>query len=126
VPSAVLPPQAYGPGSAAFWQPTPEERTLAMWTWVGSILIGWLMPLIIFLTKKDESPFVRETARQSLNFQIVVTIGMTISYLLMFVFIGFVTAPAIGIFTLVICIIGAMKANQGEGYRPPLAFDMVK
>src|SRR5699024_4092025 len=61
--SQLLPPQAFGTGSEGFWQPSPSDRNAAVWTHIGSILLGWLLPLILFLVKKDESPYVREHAR---------------------------------------------------------------
>ncbi|WP_101649884.1 DUF4870 domain-containing protein [Brevibacterium ihuae] len=128
-----LPPHAYGAGSAQFWQPTEAERSAAMWTHIGTLLIGWIMPLIMFIMKKDESAFVREHARQSLNAQIMNAILMygimLISIPLMFVIIGiftiwlaFIPAIVYAIFE----IIAAVAANKGEGYRIPMKADMVK
>ncbi|GAA4393739.1 DUF4870 domain-containing protein [Brevibacterium sp. R8603A2] len=128
-----LPPQAYGPGSQNFWQPTESERSAAMWTHLGTLLIGWLMPLIMFIMKKDESAFVREHARQSLNAQIMNAILcygiMLISLPLMLVFIGFITfwlAFIPPIIYIVFEIIAAVAANKGEGYKIPMKADMVK
>lgn len=128
-----LPPQAYGPGSQNFWQPTESERSAAMWTHLGTLLIGWIMPLIMFIMKKDESAFVREHARQSLNAQIMNAILcygiMLISLPLMFVVIGFFTfwlAFIPPIVYIVFEIIAAIAANKGEGYKIPMKADMVK
>lgn len=125
VPRGPYPPQAYGDGSERFWNASQDERQLAMWTWLGTLLIGWVMPLIMFLTKGD-SPYVREQARQCLNFSIVMVIAMTLSAVLIYVLIGLLTTPLLWVFEIVIAIMGAMKANAGQGYKPPMAFDMVK
>ena len=80
--SQALPPQAFGPGSAGFWQPSPSDRSTSVWTQVGAIFTAWIVPLIIFLVKKDESPFVREQARQSLNFQLTLIIAYIVADIL--------------------------------------------
>ncbi|GAA4285363.1 hypothetical protein GCM10022261_28940 [Brevibacterium daeguense] len=135
IPGQPLPENAYGEGSAIFWQPTDSERQAAMWTHIGAIFISWLMPLIMFLVKKDESAFVREHARQSLNAQIMNTIAiiaLTVIVTIIAVLtlgIGGLLTPLIyapWVFYTILEIIAAVKANKGEGYRFMLAPDMVK
>lgn len=136
--SRSLPEQAYGPGSEQFWMAHEPDRTTAMWTHLGSIIFGF-MPLIMFLVKKDESPFVREHSRQGLNAMITNTI-VTFGALFVFGFVGFILALltfGIGIIVmyaalivpLVYCvfyIIAAVAANKGEGYKFPLTINFVK
>jgi uncharacterized Tic20 family protein len=50
-------------------------------------------PLVVWLTKKDESAFVAEHARQALNFQISMTIYFILAALSMLVLIGFLLLP---------------------------------
>jgi uncharacterized protein len=135
IPGQPLPENAYGEGSAMFWQPTDSERQAALWTHIGAIFISWLMPLIMFLVKKDESPFIREHARQSLNAQIMNTIAIVALTVIVTIIavltlgIGSVLTPLIyapWVFYTVLEIIAAVKANKGEGYRFMLAPDMVK
>ena len=40
--------------------------------------------------------------------------------------IGFLLMAAIGIAHLVLCIMAAMKANNGEAYRYPFALRLIK
>ncbi|MGZ1492609.1 DUF4870 domain-containing protein [Brevibacterium sediminis] len=136
--SRSLPEQAYGPGSEQFWMAHEPDRTTAMWTHLGSLIFGF-MPLIMFLVKKDESPFVREHSRQGLNAMITNTI-VTFGALFVFGFVGFILALVtfgIGIIVmyaalivpLVYCvfyIIAAVAANKGEGYKFPLTINFVK
>ncbi|MFE1083518.1 MULTISPECIES: DUF4870 domain-containing protein [Brevibacterium] len=136
--SRSLPEQAYGPGSEQFWMAHEPDRTTALWTHLGSLIFGF-MPLIMFLVKKDESPFVREHSRQGLNAMITNTI-VTFGALFVFGFVGFILALVtfgIGIIVmyaalivpLVYCvfyIIAAVAANKGEGYKFPLTINFVK
>lgn len=130
---APVPEHAYQEGSAAYWQATESERSAAMWTHIGALFIGWLMPLIMFMMKKDESAFVREHARQSLNSQImsaIIAYGIIlISLPLMFIIIGMFTiflAPIVPIIYAIFEIISAIRANKGEGYKHPMTPNMVK
>ncbi len=90
--------------------------------WVG---LGFLGPLIIWLIKRDESPYVEEHAREALNFQISFLIYMIVSALLMLVVIGFFLFIGIGIFGFVVMIIAAIKAANGERYRYPLTIRFI-
>ena len=136
--SRSLPEQAYGPGSGQFWMAYEPDRTTALWTHLGSLIFGF-MPLIMFLVKKDESPFVREHSRQGLNALITNTI-VTFGALFVFGILGFMLALVtfgIGILLVyaalivplvyvVIYIIAAVAANRGEGYKFPLTINFVK
>ena len=54
--------------------PSSDEKTLAILSHILTIVSSFIAPLIIYLLKKDESPYVREHAKESLNFQITVFI----------------------------------------------------
>jgi uncharacterized membrane protein len=126
--SRALPPQAYGPGSAGFWQPSPSERSTATWTQVGAIFTAWIVPLIVFLVKKDESPFIREQARQSLNFQLTLIIAYIVADIIAVITFGFgaILYFVIWIVALVFMIIAAVAANKGEVYKVPMSIQLVK
>ncbi len=85
-----------------------------------------LGPLIIWQIKKNESSFVDEQGKESLNFQISVTIFLIGSALLMFVLIGFLLLPAIVIASIVFVVIASVKTSNGESYRYPLCIRFIK
>jgi uncharacterized protein len=85
-----------------------------------------LGPLIIWLVKKDQMAFVDDQGKESLNFQILVTIALIASIPLWFICIGMIITPLIGITALVFVIIAAIKANGGEYYRYPLNWRLIK
>ncbi|HJG79377.1 MAG TPA: DUF4870 domain-containing protein [Brevibacterium senegalense] len=120
------PDAAYGAGSAGYWRATQDDTSLAVLTHIGALLISAIVPLIMFLIKKDDSAYVREHARQSLNLQIMILIAGFASGLLMFVGIGFILLPLVVIAAWVLQIIAAVKAYNGECYRMPFTFAFVR
>lgn len=89
---------------------------------VGFPIIG---PLIIWLMKKDQSPYLDAQGRELLNFQISYFIYAMISVVLIAVLIGIVLIFVVGIASLVFTIIGLVKAADGKVYRFPLCIRML-
>jgi len=85
-----------------------------------------LGPLIIWMIKKDEMPFVDDQGKESLNFQLTMFIAMIVSIILMFVLIGFVLIGVIIIYQIVVIIIASIKANEGVRYRYPYTIRFIK
>jgi len=79
-------------------------------------------PLVVWLIKKNESPFVDANGKASLNFQISMTIYFLACLPLLcggpLILLGWVP---LGIADIVFTIIAAVKANNGESYKYPLA-----
>jgi len=87
---------------------------------------GLVGPLVLYLVKKDSSPFLRHHAAQALNFHITVAIAVFASFALIFVLIGFVLLPAVAIASSILAIassilaiVAAVRASRGEPYRYP-------
>lgn len=83
-------------------------------------LLGFVGSLVIYVMYKDRGPFVRQHAANSLNVQIITGIVLLISFPLMLLLIGFVTYPLALVFAFVMHVIGAVKANNGQWWDPPL------
>ncbi|MFZ9991530.1 MAG: DUF4870 domain-containing protein, partial [Opitutales bacterium] len=88
----------------------------------GFSLIG---PLIVWLIKKDESTFIDKQGRELLNFQISLLIYFLVSFVLCLVIIGFVLVGVLAIASLILTIIGLVKATEGKIYRYPLTIRML-
>ena len=82
--------------------------------------LGFVASLVVYLMYRDRGDFVRQHAANSLNVQIMTLILLAISGLLMFVLVGFLTYPLVVVIATVIHVIGAMKANNGEMWQPPM------
>jgi uncharacterized Tic20 family protein len=83
-------------------------------------LLGFVGSLVIYLMYKDRGPFVRAHAANSLNVQIITGIVLLISLPLMLLLIGFLTFGLALVFAFVMHLLGAMKANNGEWWNPPM------
>lgn len=132
-------PQRQFPPQSGVWNTsTPlkpsEERSLGMLAHLvpaillplSAGLLGFVGSLVIYLIYKDRGPFVRQHAVNSLNVQIITAILLILSSLLMFVLIGFLFYPLVIVVATVIHVIGAVKANNGEWWMPPLTPQFVR
>jgi uncharacterized protein len=126
------------PQMAPAQRPTVQQsRQWALFAHLSAfagLLIGlnFLGPLIIYLVKKDEDPFVAEHAREALNFNLSVftylLVGGITAVILTLVLIGLLLFPVlfgIAIAWIVLTIVAAVKANAGETYRYPLTIRFV-
>ena len=113
-------------------QPSKDERTWAMLchfsAFAGLIFPfgNFLAPLIIWLIKKEELPFVEDQGKEGLNFQISMTIYLLISGMLCIILIGIPIIIGLVIFCFIITIIAAISANDGKSYRYPINLRLIK
>jgi hypothetical protein len=73
-------------------------------------------PLIVWLIKKDQFPFVDEQGKEAVNFQLTMLIFL---FALPLTCIGIILLPAVPIVDFVLVVIAAIRANDGEHYRYP-------
>ncbi len=104
---------------------SPAEKQFAIWTHllmpigaiVSSGMLTFLGPLIIWLARKDISPFNDDHGREALNFLISfvilhVALGITV--------VGIVFMPVLWVVGLIGVIRAAVAANRGEYFRYPM------
>ena len=77
-------------------------------------------PLIIWLVKKEESEYVDKQGKESLNFQISVTIYALVAGILVLVVVGIFLLIVLGIAVLVLVIVASIKASNREEFSYPL------
>jgi uncharacterized Tic20 family protein len=112
--------------------PTKDERMMAMLCHIGALagyVVGFgqiIVPLVIWLIKKDTMPFVNDQGKESLNFQITMFIAFVVAWMLCFVLIGLLILPVLGIAALVLGIVAGVKANDGVAYRYPFCIRFIK
>jgi uncharacterized Tic20 family protein len=112
-----------GTDSQPSYTPTPDEKNLALISHIITLISSFLAPLIIYLIKKDESAFIAEHAKESLNFQITVFI---ICIVLIISIIGLLLIWLVGILTLVFVIVATIRASEGKLYRYPFSIRFIK
>ena len=103
-----------------------DSRMMGMLCHLLGLFTCFIGPLIIWLIKKDEDPFVDNQGKEALNFQITVAIAFIVSVLLAFVCVGVFLGIAVGIADLVFCIVAAAKANSGQAYRYPVSIRFIR
>ncbi|SEA11331.1 hypothetical protein SAMN05192529_108103 [Arachidicoccus rhizosphaerae] len=103
--------------------PTQDEKTLGLLAHIITFISAFLGPLIIYLVKKDESSFVSEHAKESLNFQITLAI---VSIILFISIVGILLLWVIGIIDVVLVVVATIKASEGKLYRYPFALRLIK
>lgn len=86
-------------------------------------LIG---PLVIWLIKKNDYPFVEEQGKESLNFQISMTIYAIIAGLLCFILIGFALLAVLLVAELILVIKASVRVSNGQEYRYPYTIRFLK
>jgi uncharacterized protein len=120
-------PAQTGPFSPMVGRPLTNDETLwSMLAHMGGIIIGFIAPLIVMLTKGNESPYTRYHSVEALNFQITMAIGWIVAGVLTLLFIGFLLYPVLLIANIAFCIIAGLAAQKGEPYRYPVALRLVK
>ena len=115
----------------------PEDRTLALITHLSGILLGFIVPLIIWLINKDkpEKAFLIDQSKEALNFNIT----LLIAYVVLTVVITVLTIVTLGLgsvlsiliwllwlASLVLFIMAGVAANKGQRYRYPFALRLIK
>ncbi|HEX4940622.1 MAG TPA: DUF4870 domain-containing protein [Candidatus Kapabacteria bacterium] len=110
---------------------SPDERNWGMFCHLAGfagIIIPFgsiIGPLVIWLIKRDEMPFVNYNGKEALNFQITYMVAFLVSVVLMSVVIGFLMMAVVGIAWLVFTILAISHSSKGEYYRFPYIFRVI-
>src|ERR1051326_6999231 len=111
-------------GTAA--TPTGNDKIWSMLSHLSALFgLGFILPLVVYLAMRRESDYVASNAREALNFHISILIYVLCCIPLMFVLIGIPLAITIGLGSVVLAIIAAVKASNGQCYRYPLTLRLV-
>jgi len=104
-----------------------QDKTIAILVHIGGFLFSGLVPLIVYLLKKDESDqFTTDNAREALNFQITVLLAYCACFILSFILIGLFMFWMVGLANLVLSVVASVKASNGITYRYPLTIRLIK
>ena len=106
-----------------------DDRSWGMIAHLSPLIAGalggmaFLGPLIVWLVKKDQSPFIDDQGKEALNFQISIMLAVLICAATC---IGIVLIPVIAVGAIVYSIIGGLEANKGVYYRYPYTWRLIK
>lgn len=131
------------PGKVIDTEAEPWETQYAMWCHLGPLIggvvgaasqgIAFWVPLVIAIVlwriKADESPFIDDHGRESVNFQISLFLLGLIAVLVGMATCGLgliVTIPAVLILGLIGMIMGSVAGSRAEYFRYPACFRFLK
>ena len=105
-----------------------EDRNIAMLTHISGIILGFIVPLIIWLVNKDKSDkgWLNDQAKEALNFQITLLIVYVVGTILTVILIGALINLVAWLTCIVLSIMAALKVNEGVAYRYPFALRLIK
>ncbi|PHK50261.1 DUF4870 domain-containing protein [Staphylococcus edaphicus] len=103
-----------------------DARLMATLIYVLSFFTSIIAPLIIWLIKREDSPFVDRAGKNFFNFVLSYVIWLSIATIAMLILIGFILFPIIAILHFIFTIVAAVKAYNGEDYLPPLSIRFFK
>ncbi|GAA4806852.1 DUF4870 domain-containing protein [Lysobacter hankyongensis] len=116
------------PPPAPSGAPTDDQKTLALITHLSGIVLGFIVPLIIWLINKDQADkaFVTDQSKEALNFQITLLMVYVVGIILSIILIGALINLAAWLACIVFSIIGGLAAQKGQAYRYPFAIRLIK
>lgn len=100
--------QQSGPLQKGTVEITNDDKLFALFSHLSVFFLVIILPLIIFILKKDQSRFIAHHAKQALIFQAIVIV------------ISIMTCGLGYIIGVIFGIIAAIKAYDGEWYTYPL------
>lgn len=105
------------------------DQNLPMLTHLGGAITCFLVPLIIYLTKKDDAK-LQEHAKAAFNFQIIslfawVIVGVLLQFI-PFGTIGSLLYLGVFGFQAFFGVINAIKVNKNEPYSYPFELPLLK
>lgn len=116
-----------------------EERNLAMLAHLAGLVVyvapvpglaNILAPFGVWMWKKDQMPFVDDQGKEAVNFQITVTLAAAIlGAVSFFPFAVCLTVPlllCLVIAQIVMTVIAALQARDGNYHRYPMSIPFVK
>lgn len=120
---------------------SPAERQWAMFAHLSSLVavglggVGILGPLIVWLVKKSEYPFVDDQGKEALNFHlnlfiawiILGVVGAPLAFLTFGIALLLIIPLALALIgaAVILPIVAALKVNSGFAYRYPYIIRLV-
>lgn len=109
-----------------------EDNQLLVITHVCQLLTyltgfgGLIVPLVIWLTKRDEIIDLNEHGKAIVNFQLSLILYFIVAIPLLFIIVGFVVYFVLIILSIVFPIVNAIKASNKEPIYYPLSIPFIR
>lgn len=115
-------------GQTSFPSITPiqEEKILGVLAHALAGITWIIAPLMIYFLKRNESLFATEHAKESLNFQLTLSILFFIFNFIDLFRIGPILVSILGTVEFIVIVIASYRAYEGKLYRYPFNFRFFK
>lgn len=113
-------------------EPTQEEKQYAMFLhlsqFAGYILpgLGWILPLVLWLTKKDTSAYVDAHGKIVMNWILSSFIYAIIGGILILILVGIPLLIILGILSIIFIVLGSIRASEGQIWPYPLSIRFIQ
>ena len=87
--------------------------------WFGLPAVNLIAPAAVWIFSKGKHPFAVDQAKESLNFQITMSVALLVSYALLSIGIGAIGLVILPFVNLTLVFIASIKSNKGVAYRYP-------
>ena len=123
-----VPPPPLPPVPPPDLPPVPVSSDDKIWV-IGCHLslllgVGFLLPLIVYLAKRQDSPLVAAHAKEALNFHLSLLLYMVVTMPL--ICIGLPLFLLIAVASVILAIIAAVEASKGGFYHYPLTIHFIR
>jgi uncharacterized Tic20 family protein len=117
-------------GSEQLEEPSTDAKNWATLTQLSALVMflgipAVIGPLVVWLIKRDDDPFIDYSGKEALNFNISFLIYGVVAAFLIILLIGLILLPIVFVVWLVLVIVAAVKTSNGEYYRYPLTIRFV-
>ena len=112
---------AYATAQALGGDVAKDQRDIAAVMWLAS-LIFLMIPGMLVLLNHNASPYLKQQAREALNWTSTFVLGSIACTILTLIFIGGPLQILLGVAHLVFCLMGANAARSGNAFRIPMTW----
>lgn len=87
---------------------------------------GIIGPLICWFSRKDESLWVDENGKASMNFQLSVLLYIVLAIPLCFILVGIPIILFLGLLKIICIVVASIKASKGERFKYPVTIPFIQ
>ena len=87
---------------------------------------GIIGPLICWLSRKDESTWINENGKISMNFQLSMLLYIVLALPLCLIIVGIPIVVFLGVLKVICIVIASIRASKGEKFKYPLAIPFIQ
>jgi uncharacterized Tic20 family protein len=104
-----------------------SDKALMILCHISALIgVGFVLPFVVWLVKKNDPDAVADHAKETLNFHLSWLIYALVCIPLTWILIGVPLLILLGLAAIVLAIIGAVKSSDGVLYRYPLTIRFIR